>query len=63
MTIGYKWVFIMKHKPNGLVDKYKAFLVVKGYTQIFGIDYQETFALVAKMNLVRVFISLAANQG
>lgn len=38
-------------------------LVAKGHTQSYGIDYQETFALVAKMNLVRVLISLAMNQG
>lgn len=48
----------MKHKPYGSVDKYKARLVAKGYTQTFGmgktfgIDYQETFTLVAKMNSI-----------
>lgn len=45
------------------METYKARLIAKGYTQSYGIDYQETFAPVAKMNSVRVLISLAANQG
>ena len=54
-------VFTIKYKPNGLIEWYKAKLVAKGYTQAYGIDYQETFALVAKMNFVRVLLSLTAN--
>lgn len=55
-------MFIVKHKLDGSVDRYKARLVAMGYTQIFGIDYQETFAQVAKMNSIRVLISLTVNQ-
>lgn len=44
------------------IKRYKARLMAKGYAQTYGIDYQETFAPVAKMNIVRVLISLAANQ-
>nr|XP_008349240.1 uncharacterized protein LOC103412466 [Malus domestica] len=42
-------------------DRYNVRLVAKGYTQTFGVDYQETFAPVAKMNTIRVLLSLTAN--
>lgn len=60
--MGCKWVFTVKYKLDGFVERYKTCLVAKRFTQTFGIDYQEIFASVAKMNLVRVLISLATNQ-
>ena len=60
-AMGSRWVFKTKFKSDGSIKRYKAHFMAQGYTQTFGIDYKETFALVAKMNIVRVLISVAVN--
>ena len=53
----------IKYNLDGSVARHKARLVAKGLSQIYGEDYSETFALVSKLNLVRVVISIVANMG
>jgi hypothetical protein len=59
--VGCRWVFTVKQNPDGTVDHLKARLVAKGFTQTYGFDYTETFSPVAKLNSIRIIISLAAN--
>ncbi|MCO5583443.1 hypothetical protein L7F22_037354 [Adiantum nelumboides] len=61
--IGYRWVYKIKHNSDGSVNRYKARLVAKGYAQTYGIDYEETFVLVAKMATVRAVVVVATAKG
>ena len=58
--IGLKWVFKVKKDPAGNIVIYKTRLVAKGYAQIQGVDYDEVFAPVARLEIVRILLSLAA---
>ncbi|KAI5333988.1 hypothetical protein L3X38_024121 [Prunus dulcis] len=62
-VIGVKWVFKTKLNLDGTVQKHKARLVAKGYSQKPGIDYNETFAPVARLDTIRTLIALAAQKG
>ncbi|KAL4035165.1 hypothetical protein IC575_003845 [Cucumis melo] len=62
-VIGVKWVFRTKLNADGSINKHKARLVVKGYAQIFGVDYSDTFAPIARMNTIRLLFAIASQKG
>ena len=62
-AIGTKWVYKLKRKPDGSVDRHKARLVAKGYAQEKGIDFEETFAPTCRMTTIRSMCALAAHHG
>ena len=61
-AIGLKWVFKTKFGLDGSVQRHKAWLVAKGYSQMHGVDFDETFFPVARFEIVRLFLVLAAQQ-
>lgn len=61
--IGVKWVYRTKLNVDGTINKHKARLVVKGYAHIFGVDFSETFAPVARLDTIRMLLAVAAQKG
>lgn len=61
-AIGLKWIFKIKRNSDGSINKYKSRLVAKGYIQRHGVDFEEVFAPVARIETIRFIIALAASK-
>ncbi|GKG03426.1 retrovirus-related pol polyprotein from transposon TNT 1-94, partial [Tanacetum coccineum] len=62
IIIGLRWIFKVKLDEYGGVLKNKARLVAKGYRQEEGIDFEESFALVVRIEAIRIFLAYAAHK-
>lgn len=62
-AIGLKWVYKLKKDSKGGIVKHKAHLIVKGYVQKQGVDYEEVFTPVTRLETVRLLLALVAKNG
>ena len=59
-VVTLKWIYKIKHSVDGSIDKYKARFIARGFSQKEGIEYEDTFAPVARCTSIRTILALAA---
>jgi hypothetical protein len=62
-VVGTKWVFRNKQDEHGVVIRNKARLIAKGYSQVKGLDFNETFALIARLESIHMLLTYATHHG
>ena len=61
-VVSCRWIFTMKYRPDGTMDRYKARLVTRDFTHTYGVDYLKTFSPVARPSSICILFSLVASQ-
>ena len=59
-VVGFKWIYKFKTHSDGSNERYKTRLIVKSFTQEYGVDYEKTFTLVARISSIRALLAIAA---
>jgi hypothetical protein len=62
-VVNFKWIYKIKHAADGSIEKYKVRFVARGFSQVEGVDYDETFAPIAQYTSIHSIIALAASMG
>ena len=63
LVVTSRWIYKIKHRADGSIEKYKARFVVKGFSQKEGVDYDETFGPMARHTSIRSIIAIASAMG
>jgi hypothetical protein len=62
-VVSSKWLYKVKHVADGSIEKFKARSVARGFSQREGVDYEETFSLVARYTSIRTIMSMVSSMG
>ena len=62
-VVGSRWIYKVKQDTDGSIEKYKERIVAQGFSQIEGIDYEETFAPVTRYSSIRTILALSTQMG